>query len=95
MVLKLDSNLSTQEKYRSEKHLNTFNHFQNSIHFLLSELGIASESGSKDLMDMLDYLYKYEQDNTLEQGFPSLKEIFMNLAQKLGDSAEDAELKGS
>ena len=46
-------------------------------------------------MDMLDYLYKYEQDNTLEQGFPSLKEIFMNLAQKLGDSAEDAELKGS
>ncbi|MGN4255779.1 response regulator [Bacillus cereus group sp. MYBKT14-1] len=94
MVLKLDSNLSTQEKYRSEKYLNTFNHFQNSIHFLLSELGIASESGSKDLMDMLDYLYKYEQDNTLEQGFPSLKEIFMNLAQKkLGDSAEDAELK--
>ena len=59
----------------------------------MSELGIASESGSKDLMDMLDYLYKYEQDNTLEQGFPSLKEIFMNLAQKLGDSAEDAELK--
>lgn len=82
MVLKLDSNSSVQEKYRNEKHLNTFNHFQNFIHFLLSELGIASESGSKDLMDMLDYLYKYEQDNTLEQGFPSLKEIFMNLAQK-------------
>ncbi|TXS01143.1 transcriptional regulator [Bacillus sp. SH7-1] len=93
-VLKLDSNSSVQEKYRNEKHLNTFNHFQNSIHFLLSELGIASENGSKDLMDMLDYLYKYEQDNTLEQGFPSLKEIFMNLAQKkLGNSAEDTELK--
>ncbi len=82
MVLKLDSNLSTQEKYRSEKHLNTFNHFQNSIHFLLSELGIASESGSKDLMDMLDYLYKYEQDNTLEQGFPSLKRDFYEFGSK-------------
>ncbi|EEM41105.1 Sensory transduction protein glnL [Bacillus thuringiensis serovar sotto str. T04001] len=34
MVLKLDSNSSVQEKYRNEKHLNTFNHFQNSIHFL-------------------------------------------------------------
>ncbi|MBJ8083196.1 response regulator [Bacillus cereus group sp. N14] len=94
MVLKLDSDPNMQEKYRNEKHLNTFNHFQNAIHFLLSELGIASESGSKDLMDMLDYLYIYEQDKTLEQGFPSLKEIFVNLAQKkLGETAEDAELK--
>lgn len=62
----------------------------------MSELGIASESGSKDLMDMLDYLYKYEQDNTLEQGFPSLKRDFYEFgSKKLGDSAEDAELKGS
>ncbi|WIY59417.1 response regulator [Bacillus arachidis] len=96
MVLKLDSDQSTQEKYRNEKHISTSNHFRNSIHFLLSELGIASESGSKDLMDMLDYLYKYEQDKTLEQGFPSLKEVFLNLAQKrLGELAEEAELKRS
>ncbi|CAG9614902.1 Protein-glutamate methylesterase/protein-glutamine glutaminase [Bacillus rhizoplanae] len=95
-VLKLDIYQSPQEKYRNEKHISTSSHFRNSIHFLLSELGIATESGSKDLMDMLDYLYKYEQDKTFEQGFPSLREIFMNLAQKkLGESIEEAELKRS
>ncbi|MGG2092125.1 response regulator [Bacillus sp. S13(2024)] len=95
-VLKLDSYQSSQEKYRNEKHISTSSHFQNSVHFLLSELGIDTESGSKDLMDMLDYLYKYEQDKTFEQGFPSLKEIFFNLAQKrLGESIEEAELKRS
>ena len=95
-VLKLDNYQSPQEKYRNEKHISTSSHFQNSVHFLLSELGIDTESGSKDLMDMLDYLYKYEQDKTFEQGFPSLKEIFFNLAQKrLGESIEEAELKRS
>ncbi|MCU1807041.1 response regulator [Cytobacillus firmus] len=62
--------------------------------FLLSELGIAGENGSKDLLDMLDYLNQYEQDHMLEKGFPPLKEIFLNIAKrKLGASYTEQELK--
>lgn len=86
-VLKLDNRQVMAEKSSDEKHIRT------SSHFLLSELGIATESGSKDLLDMLDYLYQYEQDKTFSQGFPSLKEVFVHLAQnRLGQSAAEAEL---
>ncbi len=62
----------------------------------MSELEIASESGSKDLMDMLDYLYKYEQDKHVGTRFSFTKRDFYEFSsKKLGDSAEDAELKGS
>ncbi|MGM0779519.1 MAG: response regulator [Bacillota bacterium] len=62
--------------------------------FLLSELGIAGENGSKDLLDMLDYLNQYEQDHMLEKGFPPLKEIFLSIAKrKLGASHTEQELK--
>lgn len=61
---------------------------------LLSELGIAGNNGSKDLLDMLDYLYQNEQVHTLNKGVPTLKEIFVYLAQKrLGKSATESELK--
>jgi two-component system, response regulator YcbB len=50
--------------------------------FLLSELGIAGGSGSKDLLDILEYLDEYERIHTLEKGFPPLKEIFEKLVQK-------------
>lgn len=62
--------------------------------FLLSELGIAGENGSKDLLDMLDYLDQCKQDHMLEKGFPPLKEIFLNIAKrKLGGSQTEQELK--
>lgn len=62
--------------------------------FLLSELGIAGENGSKDLLDMLDYLDQCKQDHMLEKGFPPLKEIFLNIAKrKLGGSETEQELK--
>jgi two-component system response regulator YcbB len=87
-VLNLDYRQSLQEKHNNEKHIRT------SSQFLLSELGIATENGSKDLLDMLDYLYQYEQDNRFEQEFPILEEIFVNLARKrLGESAAETELK--
>ncbi|QGQ45198.1 response regulator [Metabacillus sediminilitoris] len=87
-VLNLDYRQSLQEKDNNEKHIRT------SSQFLLSELGIATENGSKDLLDMLDYLYQYEQDKTFEQEFPILEEIFVNLARKrLGESAAETELK--
>ncbi|MGF9826701.1 response regulator [Brevibacillus agri] len=61
--------------------------------FLLSELGIAGENGSNDLLDILDYLSDYEQTHTFKNGFPALKEIFVAVAEaRLGAGAEEAQV---
>ncbi len=62
--------------------------------FLLSELGIGGESGSKDLMEIVEYFYECEQKQILTEGFPSLKETFRNTAlKKLGEGADEDELQ--
>ena len=63
-------------------------------HFLLSELGMIGEAGSKDLLDILGYLYEKETEAVHSlNAFPSLKDIFINIASiKLGSSAASAEL---
>lgn len=67
--------------------------FSASGRFLLSELGIAGESGSKDLMDIMRFFYDYQQEHTLGNGFPSLKEIFrITSLKKLGKNATESEL---
>lgn len=45
--------------------------------YLLTELGMISESGSKDLLDILQYLETHNE----AQALPSLKVIFDNVAQ--------------
>lgn len=62
--------------------------------FLLSELGIVGESGSKDLLDILQYLNQYEQYHPSEQQFPPLKEIFVQITlKKMGSSASQVDIK--
>ncbi|MGF9699482.1 response regulator [Paenibacillus sp. MABNR03] len=64
-------------------------------HFLLSEMGMIGEAGSKDLLDMLEYLEQIEtEDQTLSPYmFPSLKDIFQNIAvRKLGTDASATEI---
>ncbi|BAB06434.1 response regulator [Halalkalibacterium halodurans] len=62
--------------------------------YLLSELGIAGESGSKDLMNILMFLYTYEKEYSFEKGFPALKDIFEQLAsEKLGDAADERDVR--
>ncbi|PGS52775.1 response regulator [Bacillus sp. AFS041924] len=61
---------------------------------LLSELGIAGENGSKDLLDMINYVYEYETKFGLEAGFPTLKDIYTRISlKKLGfvNSQEDVD----
>jgi two-component system, response regulator YcbB len=61
--------------------------------FLLAELGIVGENGSRDLIDILECLFTYEQAKASEQNFPSLKEIFKQVAQKkLGSSASETDI---
>ncbi|TYR80644.1 response regulator [Priestia megaterium] len=57
-------------------------HILASSEFLLSELGIVGEGGSKDLVEIINYLYEQELNHTFESHFPSLKEIFIQLAYK-------------
>lgn len=62
--------------------------------FLLTELGMIGESGSRDLIDMLEYLFEYEQQNPLDYEFPPLKDIFTTVAtKKLGTSANPLDLQ--
>lgn len=87
-MLKLDNSQDQPKKTFNEQQIRT------SGQFLLAELGIAGEKGSKDLLDMLDYLYQYEQEQTLKNGIPALKEIFLKVVQKrLGKRATESEIK--
>lgn len=62
--------------------------------YVLSDLGLIGEAGSKDLLEMLDYLYRYEADHSQNQGFPQLHEIYHQIAlKKLGPSASTIDLK--
>ena len=40
------------------------------------------ENGAKDLLDILQFLYTYDQRESVEKHFPSLKNIFVNVAEK-------------
>ncbi|MEI4791537.1 response regulator [Bacillus sp. FJAT-53060] len=61
--------------------------------FLLSELGIVGESGSKDLLEILIYLYETQTANSNEANFPPLKQLFIKTAErKLDHGATDVEV---
>ncbi|MBV7271687.1 response regulator [Clostridium thailandense] len=62
--------------------------------FLLTELGMIGESGSSDLLDMLEYLSQYEKQNPFDHEFPPLKDIFTTIAtKKLGGLANQLDLQ--
>lgn len=55
--------------------------------FLLSELGVLGEAGTKDLLHILEYLYHLESQLGSAYSFPPLKEILQNIAlQKIGNA---------
>ncbi|MGF9905453.1 response regulator [Brevibacillus porteri] len=56
-----------------------------SARFLLTELGMISEKGSKDLLDMMEWLYRWEKERDGEVNLPPLRDIFGAIAaRKLG-----------
>ncbi|MFL0252219.1 response regulator [Clostridium neuense] len=61
--------------------------------FLLSELGIIGENGSSDLLSMLEYIYKCENEDSTKEEFPALKDIFTNIAiKKLKPNASSSDI---
>ena len=86
-VLQLDHVPVRQQQISTTKQL------REAGHFLLTELGISGENGSVDLLDILDYLFAYEQKQPFKNGFPALKEIFEEIARaKLGTPANDQQV---
>lgn len=62
--------------------------------FILNQLGIISESGSKDLLSIVEYLYTRENEKAIEKDFPSLKEVFTKISQKkLGQNSSSIDIK--
>jgi two-component system response regulator YcbB len=62
--------------------------------FFLTELGIISETGSNDLLTIMEYIGEYEEVNSLNSSFPALRDIFTQIAvKKLGPSVEVSVLK--
>lgn len=61
--------------------------------FLLAELGMMGESGCTDLLDMLEFMFQYENQMHSLKEFPPLKDIFTKIAEnRLGPSVAPAEL---
>ncbi|WP_226645112.1 response regulator [Mesobacillus subterraneus] len=59
---------------------------------ILFELGIISESGNKDLLDLLSILYAHEQNGVKE--IPPLKDLFEEIMKKrLGQNASAADIR--
>lgn len=87
------NNVLNLENSEYKKDSSLEQNFTLSGQFLLSELGIVGENGCQDLLDILDYLFQYEKDNTFRNGFPHLKDIFYDvIREKLGKTFLQAEL---
>lgn len=83
--------LSGQAGHSQRGQTDTERNLVASARFLLTELGMITESGTKDLLDMVEYLNKWEKEKAGEESFPSLKGIFLQVAaNKLG--TEDSSL---
>lgn len=60
--------------------------------YILTELGIISESGSRDLVDIINLLFEAEEPSNMI-AFPSLKDLFIKVSKKrLGSNAKETQL---
>lgn len=82
----IEENLNLLNAERTPQRLGPVTGGNNSVitsgQYLLAELGMIGENGCKDLLDILEYLYKYENESPSEHEFPSLKDIFLGVAKK-------------
>lgn len=87
-VLQMDTMMHQKETSFKEYNIKNYGEL------LFTELGISGESGSKDLIEILAFLFNYEKKNTFEHGLPSLNDIYEYLAnKKLGATADEGALR--
>lgn len=58
------------------------NDFDEAALAILSQIGIIGENGYKDILDILNYMFNYDQKYTLTNGIPALKDIFIEIITK-------------
>ncbi|MCF6093213.1 response regulator [Microaerobacter geothermalis] len=64
-----------------------------SAKYILSELGILSETGSADLLEMVEILHQLEEEGRLRREFPRLQDVYMRIAEKrLGPKSSKSSL---
>lgn len=87
-ILSLDNGIQETESPFTKKDILT------SGRFLLTDLGIISESGSKDLLAILHYLYQLDKEKPVENDFPLLKDLLYHVAkQYVGAHAEPKKIQ--
>lgn len=73
--------------------VNTESSIRSAAKFLLTELGMISESGSKDLLAVIDYLQLWERAHEGSGNFPSLKEMFSSVAAAKLNSTDEVQIQ--
>src|SRR5690625_5863463 len=81
------ANIHKLTKTASKQQLNTNiskqttleNDFDEAALAILSQIGIIGENGYKDILDILNYMFNYDQKYTLTDGIPALKDIFIEI----------------
>lgn len=70
------------------------NEFDEAALAILSQIGIIGENGYKDILDILNYMFNYDQKYTLTDGIPALKDIFIEIiTEKSTDNLSEQMLK--
>lgn len=70
------------------------NDFDEAALAILSQIGIIGENGYKDILDILNYMFNYDQKYTLTDGIPALKDIFIEIiTEKSPDNLSEQMLK--
>src|SRR5699024_4598811 len=61
---------------------------------ILSQIGIIEENGYKDILDILNYMFNYDQKYTLTDGITAIKDIFIEIiTEKSPDNLSEQMLK--
>lgn len=92
LINNIESSLNIALRPEKQKNLpisgemTTQNKLTSTTEILLSEMGIAGEKGSKDLLNIMQFLEKNELEHKDSHDFPSLKSIFQSIAvPRVGD----------
>jgi len=87
-TLKHQSNPNTSKQTTLE------NNFDEAALAILSQIGIIGENGYRDILDILIYMFNYDQKYTLTDGIPALKDILIEIiTEKSTDNLSEQMLK--
>jgi two-component system response regulator YcbB len=80
----IQDTISSLKTDNSENNISTNKNILEYSELLLSDLGVIGESGSKDLLSIIKYLYTHKNDNKTSTvpTFPPLKELFTHIAEE-------------